>query len=315
MLQNVVFVTLGMLGLFVGGEWLVKSAARLASSFGVPAVMIGMTIVAWATSAPELVVSLGAASKGVSDITIGNAIGSNIVNIGLVLGLIGLVFGVGVHRDLIQREMPIMLLTTLLLFVLAMDGTLSQLDGAIMFGGFVAFNIYIVQIAQRERAAIKQELEEDHLLEPKADRRVETARLIGGIALLIVGANLTVEGAVAMARQIGVSELFIGLTLVAVGTSLPEIAASFTAALRRQSEIAVGNIIGSNIANVLGIVGLTALIRPIMVAPSVLTFELPALLGLSALTLLFARSQYINRRHAFALLSVYAVFIIVSFGR
>jgi cation:H+ antiporter len=313
MLQYVVMIGFGLLALFIGGEWLVKGAARLASSFGVPALVIGMTIVAWATSAPELVVNLQAALGGSSDLALGNVVGSNVVNIGLVLGLIGLFFRTGVDHKLARRELPIMVGTAVLLFLLAMDGSLSQLDGAIMLVGFVGFSFLMVIVARQESKLIERDLEE--MIDLRGKRPLEFGRLTAGIVLLILGATLTVDGAVGVARQVGVSELFIGLTLVAVGTSLPEIAASLMAGFRRQTEIAVGNIVGSNIANILGVLGITSLIRPIAVPATLIAFELPMMVGISVLVIVFALWRGIHRLEALALLGTYALFIGFSFAR
>lgn len=313
MLQYAVMIGVGLMALFIGGEWLVKGAARLASSFGVPALVIGMTIVAWATSAPELVVNLQAALGGSSDLALGNVVGSNVVNIGLVLGLIGLFFRTGIDQKLARRELPIMVGTAVLLLLLALDGTLGQLDGVIMLVGFVGFSALMVIVARQESKLIERDLEE--MIDLRGKRPQEFVRLVAGVALLIFGANLTVDGAVGIARQVGVSELFIGLTLVAIGTSLPEIAASLMAGFRRQSEIAVGNVVGSNIANILGVLGITALIRPIPVPASLISFELPVMVGISVLVIVFALWRGIHRLEALALLGTYALFIGFSFAR
>jgi cation:H+ antiporter len=313
LIQYIGLIALGLAALFLGGEWLVKSAARLARSFGISTLIIGTTIVAWATSAPELMVSFQAAMQGSSDLAVGNVIGSNIANIGLVLGLLGLLFRVGIDRTLTRRELPIMLGTVILLYVLALDGMLSQVDGVIMVIGFVSFSILMVVVANQERALI--ELEVEDAIHLRGNRPTEVVRFIAGIALLIVGANLTVDGAVGMARLVGVSELLIGLTLVAVGTSLPEIVASLMAGVRKQPELAVGNIVGSNIANVLGILGLTALLRPIPVSAQIVSFELPLTIGISVLVLVFALWRGIHRLEAVSLMAIYAVFIGVSAGR
>jgi cation:H+ antiporter len=318
MFINISMVVLGVIGLFVGGQWLVKSAARLASSFGASVLVIGLTIVAWATSAPEMVVSVNAALQGSTNIALGNVIGSNIVNIGLCLGLMGLMFPVKVSWQLIRREIPIMIGAAGLLYLLALDGVLSQTDGLILSLGFIGFNGLVYVLVQRERrkviAALEQYEKQEGLINGSVNRLFEIVRLASGLTILIVGANLTVDGATALARVMGISEFLIGMTLVALGTSLPELAASLVAAAHGQADIALGNVVGSNIANVLGILGFTVVVQPIVVAPNLLRTELPILLGFSMLMLLFSIDRVIQRWEAALLVGSYAGFVLLLFS-
>jgi cation:H+ antiporter len=317
MLINTVLIGLGILGLLVGGQWLVKGAARLAGSFGASPLVIGLTIVAWATSAPELIVNVSAAAQGSSEMALGNIIGSNIVNIGLCLGVMALMFPVKISWDLIRREMPIMIGAAVLAFLLCLDGVVSRIDGAILFLCFLGFSVLVYVLVRREQrlvsATLAQYEQEEGLIDSKVNRLFEAGRLAAGLLCLILGANLTVDGATAIARTIGVSEFVIGLTLVAFGTSLPEFAASLVAAARRQTDIAVGNIIGSNIANVLGILGMTAIVQPVGVTADSLQVQIPVMLGFSLLILLLSFDRIIRRREAVLLLSCYAVFIGLTF--
>jgi cation:H+ antiporter len=317
MLLNILMLVLGITGLYLGGEWLVKSASRLASSFGASVLVIGLTIVAWATSAPELIVTVNAALQGSTELALGNIIGSNIVNIGLCLGIMGLMFPVTISWQLIQRELPIMIGAALLAFLLSADGILSQLDGLILFLCFLGFSALVYVLVQQERKKVTVALEEyeeaQGLIDEKVNRQFEIGRLAAGLALLIIGANLTVDGGTAIARSFGISEFLIGLTLVAFGTSLPEFTASLIAASRKQTDIAIGNIIGSNIANVLGILGMTAMIKAIPVSANSLQIQIPVLLGFSLLMLLLSFNRLIGRWKAALLLASYAGFIVFSF--
>lgn len=317
MFVNIIMIALGITGLVIGGDWLVKSAARLASSFGASVLVIGLTIVAWATSAPELIVSVSAAVQGSTEMALGNVIGSNIVNIGLCLGIMGLMFPVKISWQLIRREIPIMIGAAFLAFWLGSDGVLSRLDGLILFGSFMGFNALVYLLVQQERRKVTESLAEyeadEGLIDNKINRRLEVKRLAAGLVFLIIGANLTVDGATAVARTLGISDFVIGLTLVAFGTSLPEFAASLVAAARRQTDIAVGNVVGSNIANVLGILGITAIVQPIVVSPNSLQVQIPVLLGFSLLLLLLCFDTIIRRWEAAVLLACYVGFVGLSF--
>ena len=315
MLLYLGMIGLGICGLWLGGDFLVKAASRLAISFGVPVLLVGLTVVAWATSAPELVVSLSAAIQGSSDIAIGNVVGSNIANIGLILALAALIFPVRVNWDLIVREMPIMIAVSVAAFIMALDGLISTIDGLLLFGGFLAYNLaqyLIVRYKQEHKVPEIAEIEQEAADKAKIRRHVEVLRLLVGLAALVVGAQLTVTGAAGAARQIGISELVIGLTLVAVGTSLPELAASVVAALRKESDIAVGNVVGSNIANLLAILGLTAIVRPVNVEQTLITLQLPIMLAFAVGMLLFGLNRMIGRVKGALILTAYAGVVFIT---
>lgn len=321
-MENFLMIAAGLAGLFFGGEWLVKGSSRLARSFGISALIIGLTIVAIGTSTPELIVSVDAALRGSSDISVGNIIGSNIANIGLILGIAGLISPMVVKTSLVRREIPIMVGVTLLLLLLVGDGTISQGDGLLLLVGMVAFISLLIYAEQRASAAeqaleagVEAELEReiDGEVTPKQRPR-EALRVVLGIALLVVGARLTVDGAVALARGIGVSELVIGITLVAVGTSLPELATSVVAAFRGEADISIGNVVGSNIANILLILGVTSVISPVSVAPQIIRLDIWVALGFALVLFPFALNQKLVRWEAGVLLAVYIGYILVTFS-
>jgi len=295
MLFDGVMFTAGLVALYFGAEWLVRGAARLARTLGISAIVIGLTIVAFGTSAPELVVSTLAAARGQSGVAVGNIVGSNIVNIALILGLSAAVSTVRVQPGLITREMPIMIVAAIALVVLGVDGTLSRLDAMLLAAGFVAFLIYMLRLARRgvPTPALEAEFAEfekaEGMVPPNGTRTLDILLIAGGLAALVIGAELLVRSSVSFARAAGVSELVIGLTIVAVGTSLPELATSVVAAVRNEADIAVGNVVGSNIFNVLGVLGIAPLVRPIAVDRSLYGMEMWVMIGLSVLLPLVCR--------------------------
>lgn len=320
MLENIIFVFIGLLGLFFGGDWLVTGASRLARSFGVSALIVGLTVVAFGTSSPELLVSMSAALRGSSDIAVGNIVGSNISNIGLILGMTALIFPVAVRASLIRREIPLMMGATLLTTILAFIGaSIDRLDGVILLIGLIAFNYYMYMLTVRERQTEAFQEEEEEYEESgektivSAYRIREVGRIFIGLIVLVFGAQLTVDGAVNIARSFGISELAIGVTLVAVGTSLPELATSLVASFRKQNDIAIGNIVGSNIFNLLLILGATALIRPIPISARVLDFDIFVMLAFSvALIPITFTARQISRLEAMVMLGGYIAFSVVA---
>lgn len=318
MLVDFALVMIGLAGLFVGGESLVKGAARLASALGVPPLIVGLTVVALGTSMPELLVSLNAALGGASDIALGNVLGSNIANIGLILGISGLIFPLTVEWRLIRQEIPLMIIVSVALMLMSLDGEIGRGDGMILVIGFAAFNLFSILSALQSRRQITPELsefvEEEQLTPLKADVQLgrEVVRVAFGVLLLAVGANWTVEGATGIARAVGISEIVIGLTLIALGTSLPELVASVIASMRREADIIAGNVVGSNLANILAILGLTSVVQPITVQPALLGFEYPVMIIFALVLVLFLLRQRLNRITAFVLLISYALFIIIT---
>lgn len=321
MLENIVFIVIGLLGLFFGGNWLVTGASRLARSFGISSLIVGLTVVAFGTSSPELLVSVRAALGGSSDLSVGNVIGSNISNIGLILGMTALVFPVSVRATLIRREIPMMIAITVFATLVALhQHEIGRLDGIMMLIIFIAFNFFMYRLTVQERGKEEFQQQEadydakaDEDIIPAENRILEVGRLLLGLVVLVIGAEFTVNGAVEIALSFGISELAIGVTLVAVGTSLPELATSLVASLRQQNDIAIGNIVGSNIFNLLLILGMTAVIQPIPVSDRVLQFDIIAMLIFSfALIPITVTERKISRFEAVLLLVGYVVFAILA---
>lgn len=313
MIAQVVLLVAGLVGLFFGGNWLVRGASNLALSFGVSVLIIALTFVAIGTSMPELLVSLQAAMTGKSDLAVGNVIGSNIANIGLILGATGLIAPLSVKAILLRREIPIMILISALAFVLTIDGQISRLDGAILLLSFAAFNLLFYWLARRESETQKRLLSD---LEDKPDAGLSRWReflfLFAGVVALVLGSRMMVEGAVNLARLFGISELVIAITLVAFGTSLPELAASLSAAYHRETDLAIGNVVGSNIANLLLVLGVTAFVQPISVDRGEVQFEFIVMIAFAVLLIPFMRHQRLGRRGSAIFLGAYIAFVIYS---
>lgn len=315
MLQNLGLVIIGLGGLFFGGNWLVRGASNIAISFGVSTLIIALTFVAIGTSMPEMLVSLQAAMQGNSDLSIGNVVGSNIANIGLILGATGLIAPIAVQAILLKREIPIMILFTIFTYILTLDGEISRVDGLLLLFSFVGFNTMFYFLAKQEQDARDRLLADmdDPPSKEELNRTKEFAFLIVGVIVLVVGANFMVAGAVNIAVEIGVSQLVIAISLVAFGTSLPELAASLTAAFRKESDIAIGNIVGSNIANLLLILGVTAFVQPITVDTANVQIEFIVMIAFALLLIPFARHQQLGRRESALFLGAYIAFILYSF--
>ena len=316
MLMQAIWFIVGLAGLYYAAEWLVRGASRIARSMGVTPVIVGLTIVAFGTSAPELVVSAVAAARGQSDVAIGNVVGSNIMNIALILGICGLIAPMRVDRSFIRREIPIMLGVAILLPAFGWDGVLGRFDAFLLLIAFIGFVASQVHAARSEPEDAQEEFrayEELSGYEPAPGERMwfNAGLVVVGILGLLVSAHLLVTSAVFFARQFGVSELVVGLTIIAIGTSLPELATSIVAARRSEPEIALGNVIGSNIFNILLILGASSAIRPITVASSLMRFEIPVMIGLSAalIPMMYPRKRF-GRVAATVLLVVYAAFTV-----
>lgn len=267
--------------LIVGAEALVRGAVRLAALTGLSAVVIGLTVVAFGTSTPELAVSLIAAAAGSPEIAIGNVVGSNLFNILVILGVSALILPLPVASNLVRIDVPILVAVTLAFLPLAADGVVSRVEGAIMVGALLAYTYLTLRLSKREPPEVEREAAE-FLGRNEHRIWVQVLLIVAGLGVLIAGASLLVNAAVDIARGLGVSEAVIGLTIVAAGTSLPEVATSIVAAVRRQPDIAVGNIVGSNFFNLLAIIGLAAVVQPIGVAPVFLQRDLWVMLAVTA---------------------------------
>jgi len=302
---EVVFIALGTLLLYFGGNLLVDNAGALARSWGVSSLVIGLTIVSFGTSAPELAASVTAALNGSPELALGNVIGSNIANIALILSVAALIYPLATQKPFLRRELPVMIGSAALLPLLLRDGVLGRAEGSLLLA---LLGVYLWTLLRR------REVPQTGSDEPDKKSNFPWLSVLGatlGLGLLVGGAQLLVSGATSLARGFGVPEFVIGLTLVAVGTSLPELAASGIAASRRESDIALGNVVGSNIFNVLFILGVTALVRPIRVSYSVVSTELWLMVGLSLLLLpLLITGLRLGRREGGVLLTLYLGYVV-----
>jgi cation:H+ antiporter len=311
----------GLATLYLGAEWLVRGSGRLARRFGISALVVGLTVVAFGTSAPELVVSAFAAGRGQGDVAVGNVIGSNIFNILAILGVTALLFPIVVQRSLIVRELPIMLAATLLFPLLILDGRIDRVDALLLTAAFAVYLGAMIWLARRQPAIDLAGAAFDRDLlasdDPTHARVLHSVGLIlVGIIALVAGARLLVDSALVFARTAGVSELVIGLTIVAAGTSLPELATATVAALRRESDIAIGNVVGSNIFNVLAILGIAGFVQPLPIHPELIRFEVPVMVAASLLLLPLAfTGRRLDRWEGALLLLAYLVFLLLLFVR
>lgn len=283
MLISCLFVIIGLAMLVYGADTFVAGAAGLARQLGMPPLIIGLTIVGFATSAPEIMAGSVSAWQDKTAIAIGNALGSNIANIGLVLGISALLLPVAVASEALKREYGLMLLSVLLAFLLMLDGYLSRIDAALLLIALVIFIGAIVWIARRGRGNDPLEAEFSRATAGAATPAAAVLKLLFGLVLLLAGAELLIRGAVFIAGAFGVSDLIIGLTIVAIGTSLPELAASIVSIIKKEADIAIGNIIGSNMFNMLAVLGIPGLINPDYFERAALLRDFPAMIGLSLL--------------------------------
>ena len=302
----------GLIALILGAELLVRGASKLALSFGISPLVVGLTVVAFGTSSPELAVSVQSAWSGRVDIALGNVVGSNIFNILFILGLSALITPLVVDRQLVRQEVPLMIGVSLLLWALAVDGGISRLDGLLFVVLLLVYTIVVIRQSRRETAA------DGEVTSMPADTTawdrhwgVQILLVVAGLGLLILGATWLVDEAVALARQLGMSELVVGLTIVAMGTSLPEVATSVMAALRGERDIAVGNVVGSSIFNILAVLGISASIAPseLLVPPAMPAFDLPVMVAAAVACLpIFFTGHLIARWEGALFLAYYVAY-------
>jgi cation:H+ antiporter len=291
---NLLVLALGLTLLTVGAEALIRGSAGIAGRLGIPPLIIGLTVVAFGTSAPELAVSVAAAWSGQPELALGNVIGSNVFNVLFILGLAALVAPLAIRSQLIRVEVPLMIGASILTLLLALDGRIGRIDGALLFAGIIAYVAFRIRQSRRERLAP----EPDSPTRSRLGWWTDAVLVLVGLTILVVGSRLLVTSAVEIARSLGVSELVIGLTIVAAGTSLPEAATSVIATLRGQRDIAVGNVVGSNVFNLLAVLGLTSLVSPsgISVPAAALQFDIPVMLAAAIACLpIFATGREIAR--------------------
>ncbi|SMP59600.1 cation:H+ antiporter [Neorhodopirellula lusitana] len=333
--MNLIWLAAGIVLLVIGAELLVRGASRLAIAFGLSPLVVGLTVVAFGTSAPEFAVSVAAAVRGDPSIAVGNVIGSNIFNVLVILGASSLVCPLSVSSQLIRTEIPLMILATFVTWLMAANGVVGRGEGMLLFLALIAYTAWAISKSRRETKAALVPAQESRLAQQTIDTscctsdgsslaaplgsfghwraKIGQAVLIGaGLSLLVFGSHLLVQGAVGIATALGVSSSIIGLTIVAAGTSLPEVATSLLAAYRGEKEIAIGNVVGSNLFNLLGVLGATALVSPvgIQVAPSFLEFDFPAvsLVALAVLPIAWTGRQ-VNRWEGASLLVAYVFYI------
>ena len=295
-----VALVVGFVLLVKGADWFVEGSAGIANKFGIPQIVIGLTIVAMGTSMPEAAVSISAALRGSAEITIGNVVGSNIMNILVILGLTAVVCQIAVQKTTIHYEIPMVIGVTILLAVMGLQNNIiSRAEGVILLACMVVYMLYLLRLAKR--GVVENEEMDAYAKQVSFGRLI----LVVGVAAIIFGSHVAVEAASAIARIFGISERFIGLTIVAFGTSLPELVTSVAAARRGNSDIAVGNIVGSNLFNIMFVVGITAVIVPVVYQP---TFRVDSIVAVAAAVLLLVcvyRGRVLKRRHGLLMLACY----------
>jgi cation:H+ antiporter len=300
--------------LVLGAEFLVRGASRLAVAVGISPLVVGLTVVAYGTSAPELAVSVQSAWVGQVDIAVGNVVGSNLFNVLFILGLAALITPLLVSSQLIRQDVPLMIGVSIVMLLMALDGRLSRLDGTILFAGAISYTVWLIWQSRRATQHLKAEYAQEFAPEPAQSKGQIVGQfgyILLGLGLLVLGSNWLVKGAVAMAEMWGISQLIIGLTIIAAGTSLPEVATSIVASVRGERDIAVGNVVGSNVFNILSVLGLTASISPqgISVSPAALAFDIPVMVAVAVLCLpIFFTGGVIARWEGWLFLGYYVAY-------
>lgn len=309
--MDIVYIALGLLLLVLGGNWLLKAAVGLSLKLNIPKVVIGMTVVSFATSAPELIVSIKSALNGAPGLAVGNVIGSNIANIGLVLGITLILSTIEVEKNFYKTDWPVMMLASFLLyFFIAFDHTIQQYEGFILFTVLFIFLVYLLRFQKTD--IVVDEISEDD--EDMPVYKVIAFLVIGGFCLWL-GSEWLISGATNLAKNMGVSDAIIGVTVVSVGTSVPELAASIIAVLKKEKAISLGNLIGSNVFNILAVLGITSIITPVKLgadALSLVNSDIYWMLAISFIVLPFAffpKKLRLNWMHGIILLVAYAVFV------
>lgn len=306
-LVSIVFILVGLVGLYFGGEMLVKGASRLAGSLGISPLVIGLTVVAFGTSAPELLVNAIAALEGAAEMAVGNVIGSNVANIGLILGVTGIIAPIAVQSEVVRRHVPFMIVATGVVGLTVINGYIGRIEGILLILAFISYTIYTYRLANRQEAAAEPVERQAPRVHVKRSR--ELLRFVAGIILLAIGAQLLVGGATEIATVLGISQTVIGITVVAFGTSLPELTASVVSARYGETELALGNVVGSNIANLLLVLGVTSTIQPISIDPATLRFGFFGMFLFALFLFPLSRDRVLARIEALFLLFAYVAFI------
>lgn len=309
MIQSLGLLLAGLLLLTLGAEGLVRGSSALALRLGVSPLVVGLTIVAFGTSMPEMVVSGNAALNGDGGIALGNVVGSNIFNIAVILGLSALIRPLKVNLQVIRLDMPIVVLASLLLALLFQDGLITRPEGGVLLAGMLAYAVGMVLVSKREAATTALPAPQIAVPPGKRPLALDALRILGGLGLLVLGARLFVDGAVHLAELLGVSRAIIALTIIAAGTSLPELATSLVAAVHHETDIAIGNVVGSNLFNILGIVGVSSLLAPLR-GSGISMSDVSVMLATAVVLLPFMRTGFtLNRWEGAALLCMYGGYL------
>jgi cation:H+ antiporter len=304
----------GLVLLILGAEMVVRGASRLAAAVGISPLIVGLTVVAFGTSAPELAVSLQSALAGQADIALGNVVGSNIFNILVILGLSAAVAPLVVAQQLVRLDVLLMIGASVLVLVLGLDGRISRLEGGLMFAGLVIYILFLIRKSRQESPEIKDEYQKEFGLERSSGLTawlINVGLVAGGLGMLVLGSRWLVDGSVSLARAFGLSQLIIGLTVIAAGTSLPEVATSVIAVTRGERDIAAGNAVGSSIFNILSVLGLTSLAAAngVPVPAPALTFDIPVMIAVAVAALpVFFTGNVIARWEGWLFLGYYAIY-------
>jgi cation:H+ antiporter len=315
-IQVLVFLIVGLAALIAGAELLVRGASRLATAFGISPLVIGLTVVAFGTSSPELAVSVQSALARQADIALGNVVGSNIFNVLFILGISALIIPLVVAQQLVRLDVPLMIGVSVLVYLLGLNGQIGRLEGALLFAGIVAYTVFLIRQSRKEGKEVQDEyVQEFGGGRPRGAKQyiLNLVLVAAGLALLVLGARWLVDSAVSLARLLGLSELIIGLTIIAAGTSMPEVATSIVAAARGERDIAVGNVVGSNIFNLLAVLGLTSLIAPngVSVPAPALAFDIPVMIAVAIACLpIFFTGFRIARWEGALFLAYYAAYVL-----
>ncbi|MHB0960091.1 MAG: calcium/sodium antiporter [Pirellulaceae bacterium] len=311
----ILMLVLGLGVLTAGAELLVRNASKLAVAVGISPLVVGLTVVAFGTSAPELVVSIQSTLAHQPDVALGNVVGSNIFNVLFILGVAAVIVPLRVSQQLIRFDVPLMVCLSLVVLLLSYDGRIGRLDGLLLITGLISYTLWAIVKSRKEQASIKAEYEAEFGVEKEASTvrgsLLNAALLIVGLLLLVLGARWFIDSAVIVARQLGVSELVIGLTIVAAGTSLPEVATSIVAAIRGERDIAVGNVVGSNIFNIMGVLGISSLVSAegVAVSEAALSLDIPVMIAVAVACLpIFFTGHLISRWEGALFLAYYCAY-------
>ncbi len=312
-LSVALFLILGLVIMIWGADLLVRGASRLATAVGISPLVVGLTVVAFGTSSPELAVSVMSAFKGQADLALGNVVGSNLFNVLFILGISALIVPLIVAQQLVRFDVPVMIGVSLLVLPMGMDGNIGRLDGAVLFAGAIAYTVFLIRQSRKESSEeVKAEYSQEFGGKSPSSLFANIGLIIVGLVGLVLGSKWLVTSAVAIAQAFGVSELVIGLTIVAVGTSMPEVATSIMAAIKGERDIAVGNVVGSNIFNLLCVLGLSSLVAPagITVSEAALRFDIPVMIAVAIACLpIFFVGYRISRFNGAAFLFFYLAYL------